>query len=82
MPEPLRVSGFMNLARGVVANEPGLTAKEVYSKVARLAQAQGIPISAAPDPERSLTNTLNKYYEDFGMGRRRGMDRIYRYYLK
>ena len=82
MPEPQRVLGFMKLAREAVTNEPGLTGKEVYFKVNQLAQAQGIQISAAPDPERSLTNTLNKHHEAFGMKRCRGKDRIFRYYLK
>ena len=80
MPEPRRVSGFMKLATEAVKNEPGLTGKEVYFKVNHLAEVRGIQISAAPDPERSLTNTLNKHHEDFGMKRHRGQDRIYRYY--
>ena len=82
MPEPQRVTGFMPLAREVVTNEPGLTAKEVYSRVDRLATFQEIPISAAADPKVSLIGTLHKVYGDFGMKKHPGKDGIYRFYPK
>ena len=80
MREPLRVTGFMQMAQEVVKNEPGLTAKEIFAKVDRSAQATGIQISASADPEVSLTSTLRKVYAEFNMTRQLGRDGVYRFY--
>ncbi len=70
----------MPLAREVIYRTPGLTAKEVYEAVSMLAESRSIVISAAKYPEGSLLGTLNKVHKDFGITRRKGMDRVYRYY--
>ena len=83
MAEPLRVTGFMRLAQEVVCGRPGLTTKEVYEAVVRLAERRGIDtISAAQDPEKSLRDTLSKVHMDFGLTRRKDTQGVYRYYPK
>ena len=80
MDQPKRITGFMPLARQVVHDSPGLTAKEVYYQVARLAEAEGIPISAASNPQISLVATLAKAHKDFDLKREKGRDGNWRYY--
>ncbi len=80
MEGPKRVTGFMPLAKWVVGETPGLTAKEVYDRVVQLSKDERIEISAASNPQASLVATLSKVHQDFGMERRRGRDGKYRFY--
>ena len=82
MEESKRITGFMPMARDIIAKQPGLTAQEVYHQVAKYAEDVGLRISASPNPKGSLVPTLNKVYRDYGLERRKGNDRKFRFYLK
>ncbi len=82
MEEAKRITGFMPMAKDIIAKHPGLTAEEVYHRVAKYAEDAGVPISASPNPKGSLVPTLNKVYRDYGLERRKGNDRKFRFYLK
>ena len=75
-----RISGFMALAKEIVHDKPGLTAQEIVSRAQQHAAQKGIPLSAAANPVASLTATLHKCHEDFGIERNRGNDGKYRFY--
>lgn len=77
-----RITGFMPMAKELITESPGLTAQEVYTRVAKLAEESGQRISASANPKGSLIPTLNKVYEDYGIERIRGKDGKYRFYLK
>ena len=79
---PRRITGFMPLAKSIIAANPGLAAHEVVSMALGYSDEEGIPISAAANPRASLTATLHKSHEDYGLERERGADGTFRYYLK
>ena len=81
MTEPRRIPGFIRIARSIVQAEPGLTAQQIVSRALRDSETTGIPLSAAANPEASLTATLHKVHGDYGLERRPGKDGRYRYYL-
>ena len=80
MKQPKRITGFMPLVKNLVYATPGLTAQEIYLRVAQLAEDRGIQISAASNPEASLMATLHKTHGDFGLERNIGRDGRYVFY--
>ena len=80
MTGPRRIPGFIRLAMRIIQAEPGLTAQEIVSRALLNAETTGISLSAATNPEASLTATLHKVHEDYGLQRRFGKDGRYRYY--
>ena len=77
-----RITGFMPLAKSIIKANPGLTAQEVVSKAFEYSKQAGIPLSAAVNPEASLTATLHKIHKDYGLERERGADGTFRYYTE
>lgn len=80
MTGPRRIPGFIRLARSIIQAEPGLTAQEIVSRALQNSETTGISLSAATNPEASLTATLHKVHGDYGLERRHGKDGRYRYY--
>ena len=80
MAGPRRITGFMPLASSISQAEPGLTAQEIVSRAMQISKTRGIPLSAATNPEASLTATLHKVHEDYGLERKGSEDGVYRYY--
>jgi hypothetical protein len=78
MVRPRRRTGFMNKAKAIVLQSAGLTAQEVYQRLA----ATGEVLSAAQDPQASLVAALHKYYSKHGLERRRDASGRYHYYAK
>lgn len=74
-----RVVGFMQLARQIVSQTPGLTAQEVYKRANEMAKQQGRRLSAAKSPQGSLVATLHKHHPYYGLDRRK-VGREFRYY--
>ena len=75
-----RITGFMPLAKSIIEANPGLTAQEVVSRAFEYSKQKGIPLSAAVNPEASLTATLHKIHKDYELERERGADGTFRYY--
>lgn len=80
MSGPRRIPGFIRIARNIIQAEPGLTAQEIVSRALENSETTGISLSAATNPEASLTATLHKVHGDYGLERRHGGDGRYRYY--
>ena len=65
-----RVGGFMELARQIVRQTPGLTAQEVYKRANEVAKQRDKKLSAAKSPQASLVATLHKHYGQHGLERK------------
>ncbi len=70
----------MPLARRIIEAQPGLTAQGIVSLALQRSELEGFPLSAAANPESSLTATLHKCHEDFYIERKRERDGRYRFY--
>ena len=77
---PKRIIGFMGLARQVILQTPGLTAQEVYTKATEIAKLRNRRLSASGNPQNSLVATLHKHYSHYGLERREGIGREFRFY--
>ena len=82
-PQPKRAREFLEFARAVIEHEPGLTAKETYSRVMQAGEGDmDLILSDSPDPQNSLIPTLYKDYGSHGMERWKAQDGVFRFYLK
>lgn len=73
-----RIVGFMDLARQILGQTPGLTAQEVYRRANELSKLQGKKLSAAKSPQGSLVATLHKSHVQFGLKRHKiGRDYLF-----
>lgn len=82
MTEPRRITGFMPMAKGIIIENPGLTAQEIFRIALRRSESMGIKLSAAANPESSLIATLHKCHQDFDIERVRQRDGKLRFYDK
>ena len=76
---PKRIVGFMELARQILNQTPGLRAQEVYKRANEMAKQQGRKLSASKSPQGSLVATLHKHHAHYGLKRER-VGREYLYY--
>ena len=73
-----RIVGFMDSARQIIFDTPGLSAQEVYRRASELAKRQGKNLSAAQNPQGSLVATLHKSHMQFGLKRQKiGRDYLF-----
>lgn len=81
--QPTRAREFLEFARVIVEDEPGLTAKEVYYRVMQAGEGDmNLVLSDSLDPQNSLTSTLRKDHGFHGMERWKAQDGVFRFYPK
>lgn len=82
-PQPKRAREALEFARVVIEDEPGLTARETYSRIMQAGEGDmNLILSDSPDPQNSLIPTLYKDHGSHGMERWKAQDGVFRFYPK